>query len=163
MKTTQNPTILNASGTEISESGIGNRYLFQGREYDAVTGLYYFRARWYDPETGRWLSKDPLDIEGGLNLYVFCDNNPVIYCDPAGLDNFVAGGGVSLVFGMGVEGSVSQLFKPDTPDLGWAENVGVAGGFNISADLFVGHFRGNTDAMNGDYEALNVSLAVCRT
>jgi RHS repeat-associated protein len=62
-----------------------NRYLFQGREYSHATGLYNFRLRWYDPATGRWLSKDPIGISGGLNLYAFCGNDPVNYMDPWGL------------------------------------------------------------------------------
>lgn len=64
---------------------VGNRYRFQGREYSAVTGLYNFRARWYDPATGRWISKDPIGINGGLNMYVFCGNDPVNFIDPFGL------------------------------------------------------------------------------
>lgn len=40
--------------------------------------------RWYDPVTGRWLSKDPIGISGGLNQYVFCANNPVNFRDPEG-------------------------------------------------------------------------------
>jgi len=60
------------------------RYLFQGREYSQATGLYNFRARWYDSNIGRWLSKDPIGLEGGLNLYVFCGNNPVNFVDPWG-------------------------------------------------------------------------------
>ena len=60
--------------------------LSQGREYSWVTGLYYFRARWYDPVTGRWLSPDPIGINGGLNQFVFCGNNPVNFVDPDGCD-----------------------------------------------------------------------------
>jgi len=60
------------------------RYLFQGREYSAATGLYNFRSRWYDPVTGRWLSKDPIGFEGGLNLYAFCGDDPVNWRDPWG-------------------------------------------------------------------------------
>ena len=41
--------------------------------------------RWYDPITGRWLSKDPIGISGGLNQYVFVGNNPVNFRDPFGL------------------------------------------------------------------------------
>ncbi len=62
------------------------RYLFQGREYSAATGLYNFRARWYDPVSGRWLSKDPIGLEGGLNLYAFCGDDPVNWRDPWGLE-----------------------------------------------------------------------------
>ena len=39
--------------------------------------MVQFGARWYDPATGRWLSKDPILLEGGFNLYVFCGNDPV--------------------------------------------------------------------------------------
>ena len=70
----------------IPESVYGNRFLFQGREYDYDTALYYFRNRWYEPETGRWLSPDPIGISGGLNLYAFCGNDPVNFVDPWGLD-----------------------------------------------------------------------------
>jgi RHS repeat-associated protein len=78
-------TVFNAAGDELTKSAIGNRYCFQGREIDWTTGLYYFRARWYDPVVGRWLSKDPIGISGGLNQYVFCGNNGLNFVDPDGL------------------------------------------------------------------------------
>jgi len=77
-------TIKNAGGSVIIASAYGNRYLFQGREYSTVTALYNFRARWYAPTIGRWLSKDPIGLEGGLNLYAFCGNDPLNYMDPFG-------------------------------------------------------------------------------
>jgi RHS repeat-associated protein len=77
--------VFDSNGQPIPESALGNRYLFQCREYSWATGLFYFRARWYDPVTGRWLSKDPIGISGGLNQYVFCGNNPVNFRDPWGL------------------------------------------------------------------------------
>ena len=61
-----------------------NRYRFQCREWSAATGLVNFRARWYDPATGRWISKDPIGLSGGLNLYAFCGNYPVNSLDPYG-------------------------------------------------------------------------------
>ena len=61
-----------------------NRYRFQCREWSVATGLTNFRARWYDPATGRWLSKDPIGLSGGLNLYAFCCNNPMNVIDPSG-------------------------------------------------------------------------------
>jgi len=78
--------VYDGDGAPLDESAIGNHYLWQGRWYSWETGLYYFRARWYDPVTGRWLSKDPIGISGGLNQYVFCYNNPVNFIDPLGLD-----------------------------------------------------------------------------
>ena len=80
-------TMLDGNGLPISnqQSQIQNRFLFQGREYSYATGLVNFRLRWYDSATGRWLSKDPIGISGGLNLYAFCGNDPVNYVDPLGL------------------------------------------------------------------------------
>ena len=63
-----------------------NRFLFHGREYSYATGFYNFRARWYDPAAGRWLSKDPIGLAGGLNLYEFCGNCPTTWNDPKGTD-----------------------------------------------------------------------------
>jgi RHS repeat-associated protein len=84
--------VFDSNGSPLSESALGNRYLFQGREYSWATGLYYFRARWYDPVTGRWLSKDPIGISGGLNQFVAFGNNPVNMRDPFGLELFPGGG-----------------------------------------------------------------------
>ena len=64
------------------------RYRFQGREWSAATGLVNFRMRWYDPETGRWLSKDPIGLSGGLNLYVLCDDDALNYVDWNGFGKF---------------------------------------------------------------------------
>lgn len=58
---------------------------FQPGLYDHDTALVQFWARWYDASTGRWLSKYTILLEGGLNLYVFCGNDPVNYVDPSGL------------------------------------------------------------------------------
>lgn len=78
------------NGAVAAKSKVGNRFLFQGREYSWKTKLYYFRARWYDPTTGRWLSNDPVGISGGLNQYVFAANNPANFADPLGLDYMMA-------------------------------------------------------------------------
>lgn len=74
------------------------RYRFEGREWSAATGLINFRMRWYDAETGRWLSKDPIGLSGGLNLYAFCGGDPMNNSDPNG-DFVVAIGGVGAAGG----------------------------------------------------------------
>ena len=66
-----------------------NPFRYRGDYYDTETGLYYLISRYYDPETGRFISADSieyLDPEtlGGLNLYAYCGNNPVMYVDPTG-------------------------------------------------------------------------------
>jgi RHS repeat-associated protein len=66
---------------------ISNEYTFTGRQLDEEAGLYYYRARYYDPETGRFLQQDPLGYVDGLNLYVYCGNNPVNFIDPFGMES----------------------------------------------------------------------------
>ena len=61
------------------------RYGYTGRERDDVTGLVYYRARWYDPQQGRFISEDPSGFDGGLNKYVYADNEPINSIDPYGL------------------------------------------------------------------------------
>ena len=61
---------------------------FAGGIYDQDTGLVKFGARDYDPETGRWISKDPIKFDGGINLYAYADNDPVNKIDPNGLDSY---------------------------------------------------------------------------
>jgi RHS repeat-associated protein len=59
--------------------------LFTGRYYDAETGLYYYRARVYNPYIGRFMQTDPSGYSGGINLYAYCGNNPIMLVDPYGL------------------------------------------------------------------------------
>jgi len=62
-----------------------NSYTYTGREWDRETGLYYYRARYYDPMEGRFISKDPIGYNGGLNVYSYVGQNPINYKDPTGL------------------------------------------------------------------------------
>jgi RHS repeat-associated protein len=60
-------------------------YLFNGKELDEETGLYYFGTRYYDPKTSIWQSVDPLAEDlPGLSPYNYCLNNPVVHNDPEG-------------------------------------------------------------------------------
>ncbi|MDD5745636.1 MAG: RHS repeat-associated core domain-containing protein [Candidatus Omnitrophica bacterium] len=64
---------------------IDNQILFTGRWLDSDTNLYYYRARWYDSEAGRFVSRDPIGVMGGVNLYGYCLNNSIKFNDPKGL------------------------------------------------------------------------------
>lgn len=79
-------------------------FTYTARELDQETGLYYYRARYYDPQVGRFVSKDPIGIKGGINLYSYTSNNPINMKDPSGLASY--SGEVSLTtagkFGAGV-------------------------------------------------------------
>jgi RHS repeat-associated protein len=58
---------------------------FSTKARDAESGLYYYGYRYYDPATGRWLSRDPLGEEGGMNLYGLVGNDSVSHIDLLGL------------------------------------------------------------------------------
>ncbi|EKT4563683.1 RHS domain-containing protein [Pseudomonas putida] len=57
---------------------------FQGQYYDIETKLHYNRYRYYEPSTGRFIGKDPIGMDGGLNHYTYAPN-PVEWIDPLGL------------------------------------------------------------------------------
>jgi RHS repeat-associated protein len=61
-----------------------NPIRFQGQYHDPETGLHYNRHRYYDPGVGRFISKDPIGYQGGLNLYQYVPN-PTGWIDPLGL------------------------------------------------------------------------------
>ncbi|HFZ1500239.1 TPA: RHS element core protein [Citrobacter freundii] len=55
-----------------------------GQQYDEETGLYYNRYRYYDPLLGRYITQDPIGLEGGWNVYQY-PLDPVTDTDPLGL------------------------------------------------------------------------------
>ena len=70
------------------------RYRYTGMERDEETGLEYHSARYYLPWLGRWLSVDPSGLKDGLNMYLYCRSNPIIYKDRNGNQSqSVAGSG----------------------------------------------------------------------
>lgn len=68
--------------TQRSEA-VPNQVLYTGQQYDQESGQYYLRARFYNPVIGRFLQEDVYRGDG-LNLYAYCENNPVVYYDPSG-------------------------------------------------------------------------------
>ncbi|WP_176736459.1 RHS repeat domain-containing protein [Oligoflexus tunisiensis] len=73
-------------GNVLSDSNPGFQpFGFAGGLYDSTTRLLRFGARDYDPSIGRWLNKDPIRFDGGLNLYRYVENDPVNNIDPTGL------------------------------------------------------------------------------
>ncbi|KAF0200212.1 MAG: RHS repeat-associated core domain-containing, partial [Bacteroidetes bacterium] len=64
-----------------------NPYLFNGKELDEETGLYYYGARYYNPRYSLWLGVDPMvEKYTGITPYNYCVNNPVTFLDIDGRD-----------------------------------------------------------------------------
>src|SRR5690606_17933336 len=75
------------------------------REWESAIDLYFYRARWYDPADGRFISEDPLYanhgsfdaqtgvwqprepllLDGGINLFKYTENAPTLHTDPSGM------------------------------------------------------------------------------
>jgi len=70
---------------QVTTSTVQNNLRFPGQYYDAETGLHYNWHRFYDPETGRYISADPIGLDGGMNLYAYTSGDPINEIDPWGL------------------------------------------------------------------------------
>jgi RHS repeat-associated protein len=96
---------------------ISNNLRLPGQYFDEETGLHYNWHRHYDPGIGRYLRADPIGFEGGLNLYVYVLDNPVVYFDPGGLDtwsgNFVEADVAFILFG-GKSDSIGYVMNWET-------------------------------------------------
>ncbi|WP_230941972.1 RHS repeat-associated core domain-containing protein, partial [Burkholderia stagnalis] len=71
-------------GEAARKAGIVNPLRFAGQYFDRETGLHYNRHRYYDPNTGRFISKDPIGLQGGINVFQYAPN-PISWIDPLGL------------------------------------------------------------------------------
>jgi RHS repeat-associated protein len=78
-------------GTDQTREVPAKRYRYTGKERDEETGFYYHGARYYAPWLARWTAADPTGIKDGLNVYGYCNDNPIILHDPSGTDGEVCG------------------------------------------------------------------------
>lgn len=109
---------------------------FHGREGDQETGLSFFRHRFYDPQTGAFISEDPLGFHGqDENLYRYVHNQPVQEIDPWGL--------------VGTETPTSKLARPARMIVLRTSVVTevAAGSSELAAGSFVTLLRASTAAL----------------
>ena len=80
----QNDYRYDAFGQRIAgHENIPNCLRYNAQIEDDLTGLYYLRARYYNTGIGRFTQEDVI-YNDGLNLYAYCNSNPVMYADPSG-------------------------------------------------------------------------------
>lgn len=66
---------------------------FPGQVYDKETNNHYNYYRDYDPSTGRYVQSDPIGLKGGINTYMYVNNDPLAKVDPFGLTGTAVGWG----------------------------------------------------------------------
>ena len=86
-----------------------NPFRYRGYYYDTESGLYYLNSRYYDPEIGRFLNADGLiycEDAIPVNLFKYCNNNPLINTDLNGFWTFGVGLNAGVTFILGVSYSI---------------------------------------------------------
>jgi RHS repeat-associated protein len=91
-----------------------NPIRFSTKYDDDESDLLYYGYRYYKPSTGTWPNRDPLQEQGGLNLYGFVGNDSINDIDPAGED-FIAVGSRNVEFLPGVEHMSIENYEENCP------------------------------------------------
>lgn len=148
------------SGSEDSDM------LYTGHYHDAGSGLYLTMFRAYSPNLARWISRDPIGENGGINLYAYVSNNPINLWDPYGLydqwdllndvSNFSAGVGDNLSFGL--TGLIRESLPGIYGDDGGVDKCSGAYGAGEWTGAGIGFAMGGTGLAKGFANAGSRSL-----
>lgn len=122
-----------------------NVFRYGGQYFDIETGTYYLQARYYDPAIGRFISADSYPGKDNdplsLNLYTYCNNNPILYFDEDGhLPIFVViglGMAVGALFDVGKQVFFENRSFSEINGISVLK-AGVAGGIGAGVALGVG-------------------------
>lgn len=135
--------VINSIGeedTNIEFIGNINPFRYRGYYFDIETGLYYLNSRYYDPELGRFISPDTMEYLSpnninGLNLYCYCNNNPINKYDSTGHFGIWAIIGIvwaAILLGGGAQLASNALAGETGSDL-WRGVAGSALGSGVNA------------------------------
>ncbi|MDE6442735.1 MAG: RHS repeat-associated core domain-containing protein, partial [Clostridia bacterium] len=143
------------SGRKASTIGNINPFRYRSYFYDTETGLYFLQTRYYDPEVGRFLNMDSVsyadpEATNGLNLYVYCANNPVMNMDPSGHFALTISAILSIV---GLSAGIGALFG-----LGSAVVKDLGNGKLFDGDVSFRTYLGST--LGGAIAGAGIGVAV---
>ncbi len=155
-------SIKNASGADITawyNIAVANPIRYRGYYYDSDLGLYYLQSRYYDADVGRFINADTAEVlsvsfDGvtDKNLFLYCDNNPVVRADKSGnVWNVVIGAVVGGVVS-GAISAVTSYMQTGSVDLGSVlinTAVGAVSGLIAATGLGVFAQAGLTAAVSG--------------
>ena len=135
----------NAFGETIQSDGVAsvaNHFRFSTKYTDDETGLLYYGYRFYQPTTGRWPSRDPMEEEGGINLFSFNYNSPINSIDPLGNQTFKASVTHTLFPGVVIRGKIEVGVEDEgcckRIKLGAEVELGVGVGEGVEVTKFAG-------------------------
>ena len=131
-------------GNTIIDTDTNNQftYRFSTKPIDLVTGWFYYLYRWYDAPNGRWPSRDPIEEEGGVNLYGFVENDGVNKNDAFGLFSWE-----DLAFT-----SVGRDIAGNIPPSNKGIPIGLGGGRLQVTWYFTGSYFGCCNSSTGQRE-----------
>ena len=132
-------------------------YLFNAKEFDEETGLYYYGSRYYNPRFSFWLSTDPIEEKyPNITSYCYVASNPVKFIDPDGNDIVISGKentSITLTTDL-----IDIKVNAASLGINWGGNYTLQGEAVLSATLdIVGIFdpSGAADALNATLQAKN--------
>ena len=159
------PTIYTADGgdsdwwdgdeTTANDSTIENVYTFTGRRLDVLDSgdftIMYYRARYYSPNTGRFISRDPLEYEDGMNLYQAVQSQPTKMTDSTGLKSCTWNGSIRGSFTGTIIGGYGTISVNATgvDEDGCAYSVSGSGSNWIAGAMFgIGYFSASAEIVD---------------
>lgn len=143
---TLSTSIFDASGARVTNDTGGDPFAYFGGQFgyctDVETGMQILGQRYYDTSVGRFLNRDPIGYEGGINIYNYTRNQFGNHSDPTGLDDIIEI--PSSTFGYPFDHRYIHLQRPCNgfTDVGyWPSGNNIPGQHNIviTPDPDAGH------------------------
>jgi RHS repeat-associated protein len=154
--------LYDAFGNVLSTLGLlasANHYQFSSKEVHVNSGLVYYLRRYYDPNLQRWPNRDPIEENGGVNLYAFVNNQPVNAADICGLayiplPNYNPPDAGKPCCYKSVTITATRTDKPPTPGIKYITTQGPAQNWTINLSVALA-------ISPGKFESLQIDWSTC--